>query len=149
MVQNPAPVEDSASSNISFVFARESKRQRISSEGLLDMGSTTDIDRMSNEDVSASNSRPLVNLKLGDKEATERWYQDAFQAIQQVACRWLAKTWIKRIQPKKQSTNPYNGACPKDKERPKDPNRTRPPYWPPSVQHKEPDHINREGKSSC
>ena len=68
----------------------------------------------------------------------------------------------------KQSTHPYNGQMPRDQSR--DPNRTRPPYWPtgmyialkcalplrvrssnmarffPDVGHKEPDHITKEGE---
>jgi len=74
----------------------------------------------------------------------EKWFNDAFRAVQQVSCRVIAKEWIKTIHPKKQSTHPYNGKNPRTREI-GDPNLTKPPYWPKDVIHKEPDHINKEG----
>lgn len=87
--------------------------------------------------------REMVMLKIRMDE-TERWYewmQNAFKAIQQIACRSIAKEWIKAIHPKKQSTHPYNGNMPRTER--KSPDRTRPPYWPRDVKHKEPDHIDK------
>ena len=74
----------------------------------------------------------------------EKWFSDAFRAVQQVSCRVIAKEWIKTIHPKKQSTHPYNGKNPRTREM-GDPNLTKPSYWPNDVIHKEPDHINKEG----
>lgn len=85
-----------------------------------------------------------VPLMVKDCEAQEKWFGEAFKAVQQVGCRTIAKVWIKKIHPKKasrasrlywtctdsnqQSTHPYNGNLPK--ELTADPGRTRPPYWP-------------------
>ncbi|KAK5080249.1 hypothetical protein LTR24_008602 [Lithohypha guttulata] len=76
----------------------------------------------------------------------EKWFSDAFRALQQVSCRVIAKEWIKTIHPKKQSTHPYNGKNPRTREM-GDPNLTKPPYWPKDVIHKEPDHINKEART--
>lgn len=70
---------------------------------------------------------------------------DALCALQQLGCRTMAKEWIKAIHPKKQSTNPYNGKNPST-GRIGDPDDIKPTYWPEDVIHKEPDHINKDGK---
>ena len=43
----------------------------------------------------------LVVIRLGDKEGQAKWFSEAFKAVQQVACRTIAKVWIKKIHPKK------------------------------------------------
>lgn len=59
-------------------------------------------------------------------------YTLLFGNIQQIGCRAIAKSWIKEIEPNKQATYPYkNGA------------RSRPPWWPTDIIHKEPDHIRK------
>ncbi|KPI37762.1 uncharacterized protein AB675_77 [Cyphellophora attinorum] len=81
-------------------------------------------------------------LSISDETAQERWFAAAFKAVQQIGCRTMAKVWIKKIHPKKQSTHPYNGNVPRDSIA--DANRTKPPYWPhDTVKHKEPDHIDK------
>lgn len=88
-----------------------------------------------------------VQYRADAKASWEKWFSDAFRAVQQVSCRVIAKEWIKTIHPKKQSTHPYNGKNPRTGDR-GDPELTKPPYWPKDVIHKEPDHINKEGMSS-
>lgn len=85
-----------------------------------------------------------VTHMLASRSEWEKWFRDAFAAIQQLGCRTMAKEWIKIIHPKKQSTHPYNGK--KVKAGIGNPESTKPPYWPKDVPHKEPDHINKEGK---
>ena len=85
-----------------------------------------------------------MHYRADATEDWEKWFNDAFRAVQQVSCRIIAKEWIKTIHPKKQSTHPYNGKNPRTGER-GDPSSTKPPYWPRDVIHKEPDHINKEG----
>jgi hypothetical protein len=87
-------------------------------------------------------AKKIITFLLQDEEGLKKWYSDAFDAVQQVTCRTVAKLWIKKIEPKKQSAHPYNGGLPK--EDPKDPERTKPEYWPDSIPHKEPDHIQKE-----
>lgn len=79
---------------------------------------------------------------VSDTRFWEKWFYDAFTAIQQVNCRVIAKEWIKTIHPKKQSTHPYNGKDPRTGVK-GDPDATRPHWWPKDVQHREPDHINK------
>lgn len=42
-----------------------------------------------------------VQLLVKDLRAQEQWFGEAFKAVQQVACRTIAKNWIKKIHPKK------------------------------------------------
>lgn len=91
------------------------------------------------------NSVKMVSYPSDAKAEWEKWFTDAFRAVQQVSCRIIAKEWIKTIHPKKQSTHPYNGKNPRTGER-GDSNSTKPPYWPKDVIHREPDHINKEGR---
>lgn len=125
-------------------FSRPHKARRVKSKVFVDA-----LSRMSqNTGLSAQNSQEdTVQYHLSSKEDWERWFSDAFRAVQQVSCRTIAKEWIKLIHPKKQSTHPYNGKNPRTGER-GDPDSTKPSYWPRDVIHKEPDHINKQGKPS-
>ncbi|RMZ91443.1 hypothetical protein DV736_g1340, partial [Chaetothyriales sp. CBS 134916] len=78
----------------------------------------------------------VISLRIDDKEAQAKWFSDAFKAVQQVVCRTIAK----------QSTHPYNGLYPRNSQA--DPSRTKPPYWPAHVKHKEPDHIDRSARTA-
>jgi hypothetical protein len=42
-----------------------------------------------------------VPLLVNDLDAQEKWFGDAFKAVQQVGCRTIAKSWIRKIHPKK------------------------------------------------
>lgn len=42
-----------------------------------------------------------LQIRVDDKKAQEKWFSDAFKAVQQVGCRTIAKVWIKKIHPKK------------------------------------------------
>lgn len=42
-----------------------------------------------------------VPLMVKDWDAQEKWFGEAFKAVQQVGCRTIAKVWIKKIHPKK------------------------------------------------
>lgn len=44
-----------------------------------------------------------IQMQVDDREAQEKWFGDAFKAVQQVGCRTIAKVWIKKIHPKKVS----------------------------------------------
>ncbi|KAI1612235.1 hypothetical protein EDD36DRAFT_466074 [Exophiala viscosa] len=134
-----------APASISYPFQRPSKRHR--SATLSGKGSGTNSQNILGErSMKTLNEAPAIQLRVDDRERLERWFREAFVAMQQVACRTIAKIWIKRIHPKKQSTHPYNGGMPRGE--PLDPNRTRPPYWPAHVIHREPDHIGRDDRTS-
>lgn len=90
---------------------------------------------------------PRFEACLQDDEMWKMWMIDAWRAVQQVCCRIVGKEWIKLIHPKKQSTHPYNGKNPRTGEQ-GDSEDTKPPYWPSNVRHREPDHINKDGKSN-
>lgn len=47
------------------------------------------------------NPAPLLQIEVQDKEQLEKWFREAFLLMQQVACRLVAKVWIKKIHPKK------------------------------------------------
>lgn len=84
-------------------------------------------------------------IEVGDADAVWRVYKLRFENCQQIACKLLAKAWIKAMQPKKQSSHPYTGS-----------DETAPDWWPKpwgptkddKVRHKEPDHLYRQGRLS-
>lgn len=63
------------------------------------------------------------------------WYAERFDALQQATCKLVVKTWIKVIEPKKQSKFPYNRG-----------EESKPDWWPEHIRHKEPDHLQKPGK---
>ena len=72
-----------------------------------------------------------VSVTLGN---VEKYYESRFNTAQQSACKLIAKNWIKIIEPKKQVKFPYNGG-----------DASKPAWWPATVKHKEPDHLNKQG----
>lgn len=97
------------------------------------------------DDIPEEASCGQVTYPASARAEWEKWFSDAFRAVQQVSCRVIAKEWIKTIHPKKQSTHPYNGKNPRTGQK-GDSDSTKPPYWPRDVIHKEPDHIIKDGK---
>lgn len=76
-------------------------------------------------------------IKIGDANAIWNFYEQRFNNCQQIACKLIAKAWVKVVEPKKQSTHPYVGGDEK-----------APGWWPKSqtkIRHKEPDHLSKRG----
>jgi hypothetical protein len=42
-----------------------------------------------------------IQIRADDHKKLAEWYKHAFLKLQQVACRLVAKVWIKKIHPKK------------------------------------------------
>lgn len=80
-------------------------------------------------------SPPCVTIMIGDEEKVLQFYLSRLNQLQQQACRTLAKAWIKRIHPKKQTTHPYRHGSDR-----------APHWWPAGVTHREPDHIKKTGE---
>ncbi|KIX09958.1 uncharacterized protein Z518_01039 [Rhinocladiella mackenziei CBS 650.93] len=130
--------------SISYPFQRPTKRHRSRT---LNAGSQSKPRvPQSERRLKLVSEAPAAQIRVDDREKLEQWFEEAFLTLQQVACRLVAKVWIKKIHPKKQSTHPYNGQMPRGE--PADSNRTRPPYWPPDVIHREPDHIGRDDRTN-
>jgi Protein of unknown function (DUF2841) len=62
-------------------------------------------DRIAEPRLPARGDRQIA-IRLDDRDAQAKWFSDAFKAVQQVACRTIAKAWIKKIHPKKASLLP-------------------------------------------
>lgn len=75
----------------------------------------------------------------------EKWFHDAFEAMQQATCREVAMIWIKTVHPTKQSTHPYTGKSSLSDQ--PNPEATKPPYWPTDVSHRLPHRIPKPGKA--
>jgi hypothetical protein len=125
---------------VSFPLRR--KRARANTESGSAHRSRERLPKNARVRAGQDGAKKIVTFHLQDEEGLRKWYVDAFDAVQQVTCRTIAKLWIKKIEPKKQSAHPYNGGLPK--EDPKDPERTKPGYWPEQIPHKEPDHIQKD-----
>jgi hypothetical protein len=91
-------------------------------------------------DERPSNSTDMDQLVIGNTTEVTAFYSKAFKDFQQLNCRHIAKAFIKFLQPSKQVKHPYNGGAMKD------PEKTKPTWWPACVKHKEPDHLKMEGK---
>jgi hypothetical protein len=85
-------------------------------------------------------------LPIRNKNLLRRYYEQAFDSLQQTNCRILAKAYIRHVEPRKQVNYPYNGrktiaGVPKQF----DPENTKPAWWPAGVVHREPDHLRKPG----
>lgn len=87
----------------------------------------------------------LVPLKIGETVQVTDYYKSAFKILQHANCRLLAKVFIKVVEPRKQVKHPYKGRRGSGKNR--DPELTKPDWWPCGVPHKEPDHLLRARRS--
>lgn len=72
----------------------------------------------------------MKSVRIGDEEAISSLYRTNLYLMQQLACRNIAKAWVKTTQPRKQSIYPYRGGP-----------KTAPLWWPENVPHVEPDHL--------
>ncbi|KAI0199663.1 hypothetical protein F4808DRAFT_204274 [Astrocystis sublimbata] len=116
---------------------RSNKRQRAEGKGTKNASFKMDKTHM-------NSVRSLKSIKIGDHEAVFAFYYHCLWLSQQNVCKIIAKAWIKAVHPRKQSDNPYTRG-----------DESRPAWWPMEykllgqdekyyLQHKEPDHINRE-----
>ncbi|QSS63931.1 hypothetical protein I7I51_00992 [Histoplasma capsulatum] len=86
--------------------------------------------------------RDMIGIPIGDEDRVIAYYAEAFKAFQQLNCRQIAKAYIKAIEPRKQARHPYNGGKVAPGEE-RDPEKTKPSWWPAGVIHKEPDHLKK------
>jgi hypothetical protein len=85
-------------------------------------------------------------ISIHEPHTLVRMYEKAFQNLQQTNCRVLAKAYIKVVEPRKQVNYPYNGRkAIGGRTVQLDPEQTKPPWWPPQVRHREPDHLPKVG----
>ncbi|KAF7114550.1 hypothetical protein CNMCM5793_009195 [Aspergillus hiratsukae] len=81
-------------------------------------------------------------LPLRDRRLLRKYYQKAFESLQQINCRTIAKAYVKLVEPRKQVNYPYNGRkLIAGISRQLDPDMTKPAWWPLGVTHREPDHL--------
>ncbi|CAI7646514.1 unnamed protein product [Penicillium glandicola] len=89
--------------------------------------------------------RPEVMISIIDHDLMRKYYERAFRNLQQTNCRALAKAYIKLVEPRKQVYFPYNGRkTVAGVTQQLDPEAVKPPWWPPGVSHREPDHLLKE-----
>ncbi|KAJ5117564.1 hypothetical protein N7448_011196 [Penicillium atrosanguineum] len=83
-----------------------------------------------------------ATVPVHEKRLLRQYYEKVFQNLQQTNCRVLAKAWVKIVEPRKQVEFPYNGRkVVGSKTIQFRPEETQPPWWPPGVTHREPDHL--------
>ncbi|KAJ6157924.1 hypothetical protein N7470_005516 [Penicillium chermesinum] len=86
-----------------------------------------------------------AQISVRDQAFLWKYYETAFKKLQQINCRIIAKVYIKLVEPRKQVNYPYNGRrLVNGRTQQLDPSETRPPWWPPGVSHKEPDHLPKD-----
>ncbi|KAL3493678.1 hypothetical protein BJX62DRAFT_199911 [Aspergillus germanicus] len=83
-------------------------------------------------------------MRVGDTKLLRKYYEMAFENFQQVNCKVVAKAYIKLVEPRKQVNHPYNGRLNiAGSTEVKNPEATKPRWWPSGVTHKEPDHLGK------
>jgi hypothetical protein len=87
--------------SITYVGRQPTKRQRSSTNQVPLTQATT---RPSRRPRQHSLEATATQIRVNDRDRLERWFREAFLAMQQVACRLVAKIWIKKIHPKKART---------------------------------------------
>lgn len=90
----------------------------------------------------------LRYIKIQSRDEILACYNAAFHSLQQTNCRLIAKAFIKAVEPKKQSRYPYNGGKKGPNGETRDPEKTKPSWWPAGVTHREPDHLKKPGEYS-
>lgn len=89
----------------------------------------------------------LALIPINDSTLLRRYYEKVFQNLQQTNCRVIAKAYVKVVEPRKQLQYPYNGRkTVAGITRQMSPEDTKPPWWPPGVSHREPDHLLKAGR---
>ncbi|CEL07243.1 hypothetical protein ASPCAL10406 [Aspergillus calidoustus] len=96
------------------------------------------------EPLSPSPSLKRSTMRVGDTRLLRKYYEMAFENFQQVNCKVVAKAYIKLVEPRKQVNYPYNGRLNiAGSTEVKNPEATKPKWWPSGVTHKEPDHLGK------
>ncbi|KAF3916929.1 hypothetical protein ABW21_db0207131 [Orbilia brochopaga] len=127
----PAPPEELSDPNDEVQSQSLDKgKGKATATDLENMNSSTSEERIG-EGLVETEERSIA-LRIGDTEAVTNYLVSRFVQIQQLDCRALAKSWIKAVEPRKQSHSPYNKG-----------DLTRPYWWPARVPHREPDHLLR------
>ncbi|KAL4808185.1 hypothetical protein BDV18DRAFT_158296 [Aspergillus unguis] len=126
---SPVTPSFSRRSSISHSLDTSLKRKRTSHEYVLPISITC---------------YPKTMLPVHNHDLLRKYYEKAFDSLQQTNCRILAKAYIKLVEPRKQVNYPYNGhktiaGVPQQF----DPEETRPLWWPSGVTHREPDHLRK------
>ena len=81
-------------------------------------------------------------ISINNKAFLRQYYEKVFQNFQQTNCRVIAKAYVKLVEPRKQVRYPYNGRkVVAGKTQQFGLEETKPPWWPPGVSHREPDHL--------
>ncbi|KAB8234294.1 DUF2841 domain-containing protein [Aspergillus alliaceus] len=105
----------------------QGKRKRVSHECVVPM---------------SINCHQKTMLPVRNHSLLRKYYEKAFESLQQINCRILAKAYIKLVEPRKQVNYPYNGRkIISGSSQQFDPELTKPAWWPSGVTHREPDHL--------
>ncbi|KAL4810185.1 hypothetical protein BDV18DRAFT_156552 [Aspergillus unguis] len=107
--------------------------------------------RTSWEPPSPGPSVKRAALRVSQTKLLQTYYQKAFEEFQQLNCRVIAKAFVKLAEPRKQVKYPYNGkrnvpGSMNSGSLPRDPEMTKPPWWPEGVIHREPDHLQKSAR---
>ena len=123
-----------------------------SNKGTLDSKSDRDQDNTVEEPDDDFSDMKNVDkqFEIGDKFSIDNYYDTRFRQMQQLACKVIAKAWVKVVECKKQVKHPYNGgkiAKEKGAKKGTGGELTKPDWWPKyNCRHREPDHLKKDGK---
>ncbi|KAE8351199.1 hypothetical protein BDV28DRAFT_150204 [Aspergillus coremiiformis] len=128
--QSPGMLQPSRKPDLRFPTHPDShpaKRKRVSHECVVPM---------------SINCHQKTMLPVRNPSLLRKYYEKAFESLQQINCRILAKAYIKLVEPRKQVNYPYNGRkIISGASQQFSPEHTKPAWWPAGVTHREPDHL--------
>ncbi|KAL2859819.1 uncharacterized protein BJX67DRAFT_386611 [Aspergillus lucknowensis] len=96
--------------------------------------------RFSNQNSKSAQHTDKIGLDIGKVDDFPKYYEYAFTSLPKENSSHLAKAIIKRIEPCKRARHPYNGG------KSRNPEKSKPNWWPEDVRHREPDHLLKKGQ---
>ena len=92
------------------------------------------------ESSSSSHTAGMTHepLDVNNPIDLDEYFDSRCESVQQLNWKMVLKAWIKEIEPRKQTTYPYNKKPPEENDH---------PGGPPGIPHKEPDHSTKPRKT--
>lgn len=91
------------------------------------------VDQSTSQHNKTVTTSPQGETLLFNAKTLTDWYSSRFNELPQKSSKVMLKVIIREVWPVKSTHYPYNGS-------------KIPPWWPPELRHREPDHLLKEGK---
>jgi hypothetical protein len=114
-------------------IASTSSPKQIANSSMITTSNSFSLSSASNNSSNLNKSYKTINVDPHNRVEVKNYLYNCFEEFQQIPCKLLAKSWIKIIEPKKQSKYPYKIG-----------DDSKPFWWPSNCIHREPDHLKKD-----